>query len=132
MQAGEVEPVEVSRPPELSLLQLLLVDCLISERHDTKVGLGWEEASIWFQEHVTCDYVGLEHALIKQECSQWLTDYHVDRLEWDRALINILYLLLDDRDHVLKSVVLDEGPGNLRGTTRLNSIDLFGTSLRSE
>ena len=64
MQAGEVEPVEVSRPPELSLLQLLLVDCLIGERHDTKVGLGWEEASIWFQEHVTCDYVGLEHALI--------------------------------------------------------------------
>ena len=35
VQAGEVKSVEVCCAPELSLLQLLLIDCLVSERHDT-------------------------------------------------------------------------------------------------
>ena len=64
MQLAQVEPVEVLRSPELCLLQLLLMDRLVRERHDVQVSFVWEQTAVWLEELVSRDYIRLEHPLV--------------------------------------------------------------------
>ena len=57
--------MEVSSFPKLSLLELLVINSLISKWHDTEIGLGGEEASTGLEEHVACNYVSLKHPLVQ-------------------------------------------------------------------
>ena len=61
--------MEVIGPPEIALLHLLVIDHLISEGHNAKVGLIWEHPSIWFQEHISRNNISLQHSFVQQECS---------------------------------------------------------------
>ena len=57
--------MKVSSSPKLGLLELLVINGLIGEWHDAKIGFGREEASTGFEEHVTCNYVRLKHPFVE-------------------------------------------------------------------
>ena len=65
MQTAEVKSMKVSSFPKLGLLELLVINGLIGEWHDAEIGLGGEEASTGFEEHVACNYVSLKHPLVE-------------------------------------------------------------------
>ena len=67
VQAGDIKTVEVCLLPKLALLQLLVEDYLVCERHDAKIGLSWEEPTSWFEEHISGDDICLKHALVQKE-----------------------------------------------------------------
>ena len=132
MQAAQVESVEVGRPPELRLLQLLLKDGLVRKRHHEKICLRWEETTFWFEEHVAGDDVGFQHALIEQESAQGFADDDIDRLERHLGRGDVLNLALDHLDDVFETVGLDQSARDFGRATRLTGIHFAGAGLRCE
>lgn len=124
--------MEVCGAPKLALLYLLVVDSLVSEWHHKEICLGWEHASSRLQEHVPCDHIGLQHALVKEECAKGLTYDHINRLEGDLGRGNVLNLALDDLNDVLKAVCLDQGASDFSCATCLTSVDFLRSGLSSE
>jgi len=124
--------VEISRLPKLALLQLLVVDDFIRERHDAEVSLCGEKSTLRLQEHISGDDVSLEHALVEQKGAQRLAHNHIYRLERDLCGVDVLYFALDDFDHVLKSICFDQGTCDLGCSTSFASVDFLCASLGSE
>ena len=55
MKLAQIEPVEVLRSPEFCLLQLLLMNGLVSERHDVQVSFIREQTAVRLEELVPRD-----------------------------------------------------------------------------
>ena len=124
--------MEVSGPPKLGLLELLVVNCFIGEWHDTQVGFGREKAPSRLEEHVARNYISLKHSLVEQKRPQRLADDHVDGLEGDFVRRDVLNFALDHLHHVLKPVGFYQYASDFSSAARLTCIDLFGPSLRSK
>ena len=133
VQIAQVQPVEVLRAPELSLSQLLLIHEVVCEGHDEQVSLrGEQSAAFRLKKLVTSDNIRLNHSLVEQESSQWLTHYRIDRFERYLFRANIFHFCLDHSNHILEAIVLNQSPCYFRRITRLTSVHFLCTSLGCE
>ena len=73
--------MEVCRSPKFRLAELLIVNSLVCKRHDHQLRTIWEHETFRFEEHVSRYDVSFQHALIQQEGTQRLTDYHINSFQ---------------------------------------------------
>ena len=127
VQAADVKSMEVSSPPKLTLLKLLLEDDFVCEGHNAEICLCWEHSAltIRLEEHISSDYVSLKHPFIEQKGSQWLTHNDINRLQRDLSRCNVLYLALDNLYDILKAICFDQSAGNLSSFTCLTGVDFL-------
>eukprot|EP00760_Papus_ankaliazontas_P028252 PhM_4_TR359/c0_g1_i3/m.71426 len=116
---GEVESVDVIPVSYLSVPVVGVLDA-----GDEHLGFVGEKLYIRGTELVAGHQHGVQHGLVDEEVAHPLRDDDIDLL----GHIDLLELSVENRDDIVKLVLLDDLPGLVSNGAALNSVNLAGAS----